>query len=100
LAPGGRLRISVPDIETLCRLFLHPSLDEQARFRIMRMMFGGQVDAYDFHKVGCWHALLVDYLQRAGFSNVERVAEHGLFKDASSLRVGNSLISLNVVAVK
>src|ERR1700694_3001632 len=38
LKPGGRLRVSVPDLEILCRLFVHPSLDGESRFQIMRMI--------------------------------------------------------------
>jgi predicted SAM-dependent methyltransferase len=38
LKPGGRLRASVPDLETLCRLFLRPSLDLPGQFHVMRMM--------------------------------------------------------------
>lgn len=41
LKPGGRLHASVPDLNILCRIFIHPSLDEAGRFHIMRMMYGG-----------------------------------------------------------
>ena len=49
LSPGGKLGISVPDFETLCRLFIHPQLNAEQRFTIMRITFGGQTDAHDFH---------------------------------------------------
>jgi protein O-GlcNAc transferase len=100
LRPAGSLRISVPDLETLCVLFTDPTIGDKTRFQLMRMMFGGQVDAYDLHKVGCYQSMMVDYLRRAGFAGVARVNEHGLFDDASSLRVGQTLISLNLVATK
>jgi predicted SAM-dependent methyltransferase len=100
LKPGGRLFASVPDLETLCRLFLHEELDMQARFQVMRMMFGGQVDAYDFHFVGLNDELLASFLQDARFSQVYRVPDFGIFDDTSKMRFGGIPISLNMVAVR
>ncbi len=101
LVPGGIVRISVPDFELLCKMFVHPSLTGEQRFFIMNMIFGGQQDPWDFHKAGITWEFLSSYLQQAGFSNWRRVAEFGLFKnDCSSIRYGGQLISLNVEAVK
>lgn len=100
LRPGGTARISVPDFEKLCRMFLDPSARIEERFHCMRMAFGGQVDEFDFHRVGLTHEFLSQYLRHAGFSRVERVERFGLFDDASSLEVRGELISLNVVAYK
>lgn len=100
LAPGGRLRVSVPDFERLCRIYLLPKLDFKARFHVMRMIFGGQTDPYDFHKVGLTGEVLGTYLRDAGFVDLQRVSEFGEFDDASSLKLGPTLISLNVVARK
>jgi hypothetical protein len=52
------------------------------------------------NRVGCYQSMRVAYLRRAGFAKIDRVAEHGLFDDASSSRVGQTLISLNLVATK
>jgi len=100
LAPGGVLRLSVPDFETLCRVFLHPELSTEQRFTVMRIAFGGQTDPHDFHKVGLTYEFLKDYLGVAGFSEIERVDRHDLFEDSSTLDIGGVPISLNVVAVK
>ena len=62
--------------------------------------FGGQTDPYDFHKVGLTWDFLNMFLRQAGFQRIERVDELGLFDDASSLRLGGVLISLNVQAAK
>src|SRR4051794_35533020 len=44
LKPGGRLRVSVPNLATLCALFADPALTAEERVHVMRMMFGGQTD--------------------------------------------------------
>jgi predicted SAM-dependent methyltransferase len=100
LKPGGRLRVSVPDLETLCRLFLHPALDAAARFHVMRMMFGGRTTDFDVHYVGLNFELLGSFLHEAGFRDIRRVPELGVFNDTSQLRFGEVPISLNVEAWK
>src|SRR5687768_17564144 len=85
LEPGGLLKISVPDLTTLCELFLHPALDAGMRYHVMRMMYGGQMDDADFHYVGLSEEILAGFLHRAGFQRVDRVENFGLFKDASTL---------------
>jgi predicted SAM-dependent methyltransferase len=100
LKPGGLLRVSVPVLNTLCRLFLHPPLDAAARFHVMRMMFGGRVTDYDVHHVGLTFEFLGGFLSGAGFRDIMRVPEFGLFNDTSSQRFGGVLISLNMQAWK
>lgn len=100
LKPGGNAKISVPDFEVLCRLFLDPHHTLNDRIEIMRMAFGGQLDEYDFHYVGLSYELLAGLLVNAGFSRWEKVGEFGLFEDASSIRFADTLISLNVIAYK
>ena len=100
LAPGGILRISVPDLTVLCELFTDPALDFGERFRVMRMMFGGQIDPADFHYVGLNEEFLRDYLHDAGFADIARCGHFGLFDDTSTLVFRDRLISLNVTARK
>jgi predicted SAM-dependent methyltransferase len=65
----------------------------------MRMMFGGQMDEHDLHKTGLNWEFLAGYLAAAGFVDVARVAEFGLFPgDCSSLCYAGRMISLNVTA--
>ncbi|MBC8132747.1 MAG: methyltransferase domain-containing protein, partial [Deltaproteobacteria bacterium] len=53
LVPGGTLYVSVPDFERLASLFLlKGELDIQERFHVMRMIFGGHMDRWDYHQVG------------------------------------------------
>jgi predicted SAM-dependent methyltransferase len=99
LKPGGMVRISVPDLETLCELFLEP-LPPAEKFELMRMMFGGQMDAYDQHRTGLSFQILGDFLHEAGFVNIARVPSFGLFDDASEMRFHNIPISCNMQAIR
>ncbi len=96
LKPDGLLQISVPNLEILAAAINHAGLDEAARYQVMRMMFGGQTDPYDFHKVGFTPSILTAFLNQAGFSSITRVEKFDIFEDASNLKIGNQLISLNV----
>ncbi len=100
LTPQGRLLISVPDLETLCKLFINPELDKAARFHVMRMMFGGQTDQFDFHYIGLTAEILMDYLGAANFKFCKRVDDFGLFNDTSSYKPYGVPISLNLIAYK
>ena len=100
LRADGRAMISVPDFDTLCRMFLDPAATLKERYSIMRMAFGGQMDDHDYHYVGLNYEILSKYLFDAGFTRVERVRTFDLFDDDSALEYRGSLISLNVVAYK
>jgi len=100
LVADGLLRVSVPDLTTLCELFLDPALDFNGRFGVMRMMYGGQINNADFHLVGLNEEFLTRYLRDAGFADIARVANFGLFEDTSSLVVQGRPISLNLRARK
>jgi predicted SAM-dependent methyltransferase len=100
LEADGKAMISVPDFETLCRLFLDPRHTLMERYSVMRMAFGGQTDEYDFHYIGLSYEILSKYLFDAGFTRVERVKLFGLFHDDSRLEYLGAAISLNVVAYK
>lgn len=100
LSANGRLLLSVPDLEMLCRLFISPQLDKEARFHVMRMMFGGQVDQFDFHYIGLSYEILTEYLGAANFKFCRRVNDFNLFNDTSSYKPYGVPISLNVIAYK
>ena len=68
------------------------------RFLVMRMMFGGHVDRFDYHQAGLNHELLTVYLERVGFLDSKRVESLALFDDSSLLTVNGRLISLNMIA--
>jgi predicted SAM-dependent methyltransferase len=100
LAPGGTLSVSVPDLDVLAGLFLEPSLTLHERFTVMRMIFGGHVDRFDYHLVGLNEEFLRGFLGSAGFVDARRVARFDLFNDASNLVMLGKPISLNLTARK
>ncbi len=93
--------ISVPDLDVLAALILNKNqLTIDERFHVMRMVFGGHIDKYDYHVVGLNEEFLTRYLKNAGFVNIKRVREFGLFNDTSILLFKGVRISLNIVAEK
>jgi predicted SAM-dependent methyltransferase len=100
LEPDGRLRISVPDMMTLCRLFVDPNLSQRVRDYIIQVIYGGQEDGHDFHKTGFTLESLTQHLKVAGFHKVMRVREFDGFDDSSRLTLGAIPLSLNVQARK
>ena len=101
LAPGGTLRLSVPDLDILAHLLLQrQKLDVNQRFQVMRMVFGGHIDAHDYHLVGLNQEFLAGFLAAAGFEQLQRVPRHGLFSDTSDMVFAGTPISLNMLARK
>jgi len=100
LVPGGTLWVSAPDLDALARLFLEPALSLHERFTVMRMIFGGHVDRFDYHLAGLNEEFLKGFLHAAGFVDARRVARLGLFDDGSNLEMRGRPISVNIVARK
>jgi len=101
LKPDGKLYLSTPDMDMLCKWFtMRERFTFQERFQIMRTMFGGHIDQYDYHYVGLFFDLLASLLTEAGFQEVETVKYFGIFEDASRLCLGSFPMSLNVIAFK
>lgn len=100
---GGwsKIYISVPDMDILTQLFVaRDQLTAEERFFVMRRMFGGHVDKYDYHVVGLNAEFLAMYLREAGYVNISRVQNFGLFEDTSNMLFKGVPISLNVIAHK
>jgi predicted SAM-dependent methyltransferase len=101
LAPGGMLHVSVPDMDTLARLFVdRQRLNPDERYLVMRMIFGGHIDQYDYHLVGLNEEFLRGYLVAAGFAQAARVPEFGIWDDTSTAQLKGVPISLNMSALK
>lgn len=100
LVPNGKIYISIPDLNILAQLFLKNELSLNEKFGVVKMMFGAHVDAYDYHKVGLDLDLLNYFMAEAGFKEMERVSDFGIFKDTSVLKYCGVPISINVIATK
>ena len=101
LEPGGKIYISVPDLDVLAKLILlRDKLTVDERFFVMRMMFGGHIDKYDYHVVGLNEAFLTAFLKKTGYINVKKVKGFGLFDDTSNMKYMDVAISLNIIAKK
>jgi predicted SAM-dependent methyltransferase len=100
LKPGGKLMVSVPNLQTLCWLYLNPNMTIYDRHHLMKIMFGGQINQYDVHRVGFDPETLAAFLQEVGFVDCASVGEFGLFNDCSTIRLLGHLISVNMVATK
>ena len=101
LKVGGRVLISVPDFDTVATLILDKEqFSPVERFKLMRIIFGGHKDQWDYHLVGLNEELLENFLIHSGFVNIQRVKEFGLFDDTSALIVKGVPISLNMIAEK
>lgn len=101
MEPGGKIYVSVPDLDVLAHLILSKEmLTIHDRFFVMRMMFGGHVDEYDYHVVGLNEEFLTVFLKIAGFENILKVDGFGLFNDGSNANFKGVAISLNLTAEK
>lgn len=101
LVPGGRISISVPDLDILAGMLVAKDrFTPDERFYVMRILFGGHVDQYDYHIVGLNKEFLESFLHYAGFENMQRVDGFGLFEDTSNMVFRDVAISLNMTAEK
>ena len=100
LKKGGKFYISVPDMDILCRIFIEKTAPPKVKFHVMRMIFGGQIDEFDYHYFGWNYQFLNSFLVEAGFEKNERVKTFDIFDDTSSYAPYGPLISLNVIAYK
>tara|TARA_Y100000996_G_C22462125_1_gene618502 strand:- start:391 stop:900 length:510 start_codon:yes stop_codon:yes gene_type:complete len=100
LKDSGKFYVSVPDMDILCRIYLDPKAPPKVKFHTMRMMFGGQVDDFDFHYFGWNFQFMNEYLLKAGFKKIERVKSFSLFNDTSDYAPYGPPISLNIIAYK
>ena len=101
LEKGGKLYISVPDMDVLFKKFTDKKSDTKIKIHIIRMIFGGQTDENDFHYFGWDFELLSSLLKNIGFKDIKKVDKHSIFNnDTSDYAPHGELISLNLIAEK
>ena len=107
LAPGGALRISVPDLDAITKIYQA----NLAHFQVpgnqpwIALIYGGQKDMYDFHKTGFNFCYLKYILQKIGFVNIETYPHSphfipGFIDNSMATEPFGEYISLNVIAIK
>ena len=92
--------VSVPDLMAVCRMYTNPSRTLQERFHLMRIIYGGHVDEYDYHFVGFDFQVLRNFLLVSGYADVRRMTGFGMFQDSSELVLFDEPVSLNIEAFK
>lgn len=90
LKPGGRLKIAVPDFDVIVARYSNGHRHDPM---IEAYLFGGQVDANDYHKAFFNKDKLTKLMESAGLGNIERWQSD--IEDCASLQV-----SLNLQGVK
>ncbi len=108
LAPGGVLRLAVPDFEAYAKLYVAGKLRNFSE--ILGLIVGGQRDLYDYHKMAFDYQSLDERLKRIGFGETRRwdwrTTEHADLDDYSQAylphmdKENGTLVSLNMEAVK
>jgi hypothetical protein len=78
VAPGGRLRVEVPDFLAACRQVLETDTLKMD-LAIQQIIFGGQINDYDFHYAGITPRMLTHWMTGVGLltGTVARGWEHG-----------------------
>lgn len=109
LAPGGTLRLAVPDFEAVASLYYQQGLVDGLT-GLVGLVVGGQRDSTDYHQMIFDKNLLTTSLLNAGFSSVYpwdwRQTSHAFLDDYSQAylphmdKVSGRLMSLNLEACK
>lgn len=109
LAPGGVLRLSVPDFAACAMLYLEEGLQDGLT-GLIGLVCGGQRNKYDFHKMIFDEPFLSKLLLSVGFKEVRRwdwrLTEHAEIDDYSQAylphmdKENGCLMSLNLESVK
>ena len=107
IKPGGELRISVPDIDRIVKIYNKnwQHFQTPGNTPWIGLLYGGQGDPYDFHKTGfnfCWMKYL---LESIGFVDVQEYPHEPHFvKDVIDASLAKEpfgeFLSLNVIAKK
>ncbi|MBA4029010.1 MAG: methyltransferase type 11 [Planctomyces sp.] len=98
LRPGGELKVGVPDLDVICRLFLDQRLTMSMRLHVLKYIYGGQIDGYDYHKFGFNFPVLGQLLHETGFVEITKLPSFGICNDCTEINFYGARISLNVRA--
>ena len=107
LKPGGKLRLSVPDLEKVAQLYINGEFELE---KMIGLIYGGQTYLYNFHYMGFDFKSLRKDLKKLKYTNIKRYdwkeTEHASIDDYSQAylphmdKENGILMSLNVEAIK
>jgi predicted SAM-dependent methyltransferase len=106
LAPRSTLYISVPDLDRIVRIYAANWEHFQTRPNApwIGLIYGGQLDRFDFHRTGfnlCW---MTELLERGGFGEVQEYPHEphpfGIRDASLANQPFGEFISLNVKATR
>ena len=100
LIPGGVLRLCVPNLEHIAKLFAEARLETNQAFLLTTLLYGEQNDDKDFNRVAWAFQGIAQMLDLMGFRKIESQAPFDVFNDVSSLQFGNVSMSLNIICEK
>lgn len=108
LKPGGHLRISVPDIDRVVKIYIQnwDHFQTPGNAPWIGLIYGGQKDQYDFHKTGFNFTWMKHLLTQAGFVEIQEYPHlpHFAGEDVVDLSIARApfedFFSLNVIATK
>lgn len=105
IAPRGQIWVAVPDFEAVVAQYLQSKNFKE----VTGLLYGGQRDQYDYHKIAFDFDSIKAALELAGFRDVKRY-DHADFLPAGfddwsrsylpHMDLGGRLMSLNVTAIK
>lgn len=104
LKPNGELRLSVPDLDKICKLYVVENIDwfTLPHNLWLGLFYGSQRNRYNFHKTGFNFRWLKFLLECAGFVRIEEVdyfEDHGILSGSFANKPFGK-ISLNCRACK
>jgi hypothetical protein len=103
LAPGGQVRIAVPDLDKMCRYYVENyEWFTPPHTPWLGLFYGGQKDEFDFHRGGFNFAYLKYLLEKARFTGIREVGpsvEYGVLDGSFASRPFGP-VSINVTADK
>ncbi len=100
LIPGGILRLCVPNLENIAKLFADAPLETLHRYQLQTLLYGQQLDDQDFHRTAWTFELIANMLDMNGFRKIASQAPFDWFKDVSSLNFSDVSLSLNMICEK
>jgi len=107
LKPNGVLRLSVPDLEKVIKLYNSGKYNLR---QLLGLLYGGQTYLYNFHYMGFDFITLKEDLEKLNYFNIKkfdwRLTEHAEIDDYSQAylphmdKKNGELVSLNIEAIK